>query len=64
MLVGPLIVSFLTAISRYFPFGINGVLAGSATVFFSYIGFDAVASAAEEVYAIYFLPSSLLEASQ
>ncbi|KNA10215.1 hypothetical protein SOVF_146580 [Spinacia oleracea] len=33
----------------YFPFGINGVLAGSATVFFSYIGFDAVASAAEEV---------------
>ncbi|KAH9626766.1 hypothetical protein KSS87_022080 [Heliosperma pusillum] len=33
----------------YFPFGINGVLAGSATVFFSYIGFDAVASTAEEV---------------
>ncbi|XP_021756012.1 cationic amino acid transporter 2, vacuolar-like isoform X2 [Chenopodium quinoa] len=33
----------------YFPFGINGVLSGSATVFFSYIGFDAVASAAEEV---------------
>ncbi|KAL2900857.1 Cationic amino acid transporter 2 vacuolar [Bienertia sinuspersici] len=33
----------------YFPFGVNGVLAGSATVFFSYIGFDAVASAAEEV---------------
>ncbi|XP_057539239.1 cationic amino acid transporter 3, mitochondrial-like isoform X1 [Amaranthus tricolor] len=33
----------------YLPFGINGILAGSATVFFSYIGFDAVASAAEEV---------------
>ncbi|KAL9247085.1 hypothetical protein vseg_020553 [Gypsophila vaccaria] len=33
----------------YFPFGINGVLAGSATVFFSFIGFDAVASTAEEV---------------
>ena len=26
------------------------MLAGSATVFFSYIGFDAVASTAEEVY--------------
>ncbi|KAK7267004.1 hypothetical protein RIF29_19667 [Crotalaria pallida] len=33
----------------YFPFGVNGMLAGSATVFFSYIGFDAVASTAEEV---------------
>lgn len=33
----------------YFPFGVNGVLAGSATVFFSYIGFDSVASTAEEV---------------
>ncbi|XP_011624287.1 cationic amino acid transporter 2, vacuolar isoform X2 [Amborella trichopoda] len=35
--------------SGYFPFGFNGMLAGSATVFFSYIGFDTVASAAEEV---------------
>ncbi|KAK6944549.1 Amino acid/polyamine transporter I [Dillenia turbinata] len=35
--------------SGYFPFGVNGVLAGSATVFFSYIGFDSVASTAEEV---------------
>ncbi|XP_031473550.1 cationic amino acid transporter 2, vacuolar-like [Nymphaea colorata] len=33
----------------YFPFGVNGMLAGSATVFFAYIGFDAVASTAEEV---------------
>ncbi|KAJ3673569.1 hypothetical protein LUZ60_005561 [Juncus effusus] len=33
----------------YFPNGINGVLAGSATVFFSYIGFDAITSTAEEV---------------
>lgn len=33
----------------YFPFGVNGMLAGSATVFFSFIGFDAVASTAEEV---------------
>ncbi|KAG8472193.1 hypothetical protein CXB51_036381 [Gossypium anomalum] len=33
----------------YFPFGVDGMLAGSATVFFSYIGFDTVASTAEEV---------------
>ncbi|GLJ17852.1 hypothetical protein SUGI_0312190 [Cryptomeria japonica] len=33
----------------YFPFGFNGVLSGAATVFFSYIGFDTVASTAEEV---------------
>lgn len=36
---------------RYLPFGINGVLGGSATVFFSYIGFDSVTAAAEEVYS-------------
>ncbi|KAJ7255537.1 hypothetical protein O6H91_Y415700 [Diphasiastrum complanatum] len=33
----------------YLPFGINGMLGGAATVFFSYIGFDTVASTAEEV---------------
>ncbi|KAL9273953.1 Cationic amino acid transporter 2, vacuolar-like protein, partial [Drosera capensis] len=32
----------------YIPFGVNGMLAGSATVFFAYIGFDSVASTAEE----------------
>uniref|UniRef100_A0A5B7AT36 Putative Cationic amino acid transporter 2 isoform 1 n=1 Tax=Davidia involucrata TaxID=16924 RepID=A0A5B7AT36_DAVIN len=33
----------------YFPYGVDGMLAGSATVFFAYIGFDSVASTAEEV---------------
>ncbi|XP_010677780.3 cationic amino acid transporter 4, vacuolar [Beta vulgaris subsp. vulgaris] len=33
----------------YIPFGVNGVLGGSATVFFSYIGFDSVTATAEEV---------------
>ncbi|KAF3326700.1 cationic amino acid transporter 2, vacuolar-like isoform X2 [Carex littledalei] len=33
----------------YFPNGISGVLSGSATVFFSYIGFDVIACTAEEV---------------
>lgn len=37
---------------RFFPFGVNGMLAGSAVVFFSYIGFDAVTSAAEEVLLV------------
>lgn len=34
---------------RYFPYGVNGMFAGSAIVFFSYIGFDSVSSTAEEV---------------
>nr|GMD43142.1 cationic amino acid transporter 4, vacuolar-like isoform X1 [Ipomoea batatas] len=38
--------------SGYFPFGINGLLAGSATVFFSYIGFDIVASTSEETMGL------------
>uniref|UniRef100_A0A804PB63 Cationic amino acid transporter C-terminal domain-containing protein n=1 Tax=Zea mays TaxID=4577 RepID=A0A804PB63_MAIZE len=33
----------------YFPNGISGVLSGSATLFFAFIGFDTVASTAEEV---------------
>ncbi|CAK9166564.1 unnamed protein product [Ilex paraguariensis] len=33
----------------YFPFGVDGMLAGASTVFFAYIGFDSVASTAEEV---------------
>ncbi|RDX71445.1 Cationic amino acid transporter 2, vacuolar, partial [Mucuna pruriens] len=33
----------------FFPYGVDGMLAGSATVFFAYIGFDVVASTAEEV---------------
>ncbi len=32
----------------YFPFGINGMLGGAAFIFFAYIGFDAVSTAAEE----------------
>ncbi|XP_027349024.1 cationic amino acid transporter 4, vacuolar-like isoform X5 [Abrus precatorius] len=35
--------------SGYFPYGVNGIFAGSAIVFFSYIGFDSVTSTAEEV---------------
>jgi APA family basic amino acid/polyamine antiporter len=33
----------------YMPFGSNGVLSAAAVVFFAFIGFDAVTSAAEEV---------------
>ncbi|MBS2968025.1 amino acid permease [Metabacillus sp. KIGAM252] len=33
----------------FMPFGFGGVATGAATVFFAYIGFDAVSSAAEEV---------------
>ncbi|WP_277714426.1 amino acid permease [Bacillus atrophaeus] len=35
--------------SPFMPFGINGVIASAATVFFAYLGFDAVSNASEEV---------------
>ncbi len=34
--------------ANFMPFGIHGVMIGAATVFLAYIGFDAVATAAEE----------------
>lgn len=33
----------------FFPFGVQGVFSGAALIFFAYIGFDAVSTAAEEV---------------
>jgi len=33
----------------FFPYGVGGVFRGAAIIFFAYIGFDAVATAAEEV---------------
>ncbi|WP_062108026.1 amino acid permease [Bacillus niameyensis] len=33
----------------FMPFGIQGIMSGAAVVFFAYLGFDAVSSAAEEV---------------
>jgi len=35
-------------LSPFAPFGVGGVLAGAALIFFSFIGFDAVSTAAEE----------------
>ena len=37
-----------TGMGGYFPFGIAGTLGGAAFMFFAYIGFDAVSTAAEE----------------
>lgn len=33
----------------FFPYGVNGVFTGASIIFFAYVGFDAVATAAEEV---------------
>uniref|UniRef100_A0A915HR04 Cationic amino acid transporter C-terminal domain-containing protein n=1 Tax=Romanomermis culicivorax TaxID=13658 RepID=A0A915HR04_ROMCU len=37
-----------TATDAFLPYGMGGVLSGSAKVFFSYIGFESIASAGEE----------------
>lgn len=34
--------------TNFAPFGFHGIMVGAATIFFAYIGFDAVATAAEE----------------
>jgi basic amino acid/polyamine antiporter, APA family len=39
-----------TAAGGYFPFGWSGVFGGAAFMFFAYIGFDAVSTAAEEAH--------------
>ncbi|CAI4232965.1 unnamed protein product [Auanema sp. JU1783] len=34
--------------SKFFPYGVNGMMAGAASCFFAYIGFDGLATAGEE----------------
>jgi APA family basic amino acid/polyamine antiporter len=34
--------------SPFVPFGVGGIFSGAATLFFSYVGFDSIASVAEE----------------
>lgn len=38
----------LTGCSPFFPYGFSGVITGAAVIFFAYIGFDAVSTAAQE----------------
>uniref|UniRef100_A0A1I7ZPD1 AA_permease_C domain-containing protein n=1 Tax=Steinernema glaseri TaxID=37863 RepID=A0A1I7ZPD1_9BILA len=37
-----------TGVSNFFPMGVNGMIAGAASCFFAYIGFDGLATAGEE----------------
>lgn len=41
--------NWLPLSENFLPYGFKSIFAGSATIFFAYVGFDAVATAAEEV---------------